>query len=64
MAKKKVEKEIARGTGPTVTPIDNALEINQIINEVKSLKHEGIKTNERIDRIVDAIARSRKVKGL
>ncbi len=67
MAKKKVKKAkwgARNGTGPTITPIDNALEINQIVNEIKELKQANAKTNSRFDRLVDAIDKSKKIRGI
>lgn len=47
-----------------ITPIDNALEITAITNEVKKQKQQIADLSKRIDRIVDAIAKSKRVKGL
>lgn len=74
MAKKKVVKKvpgIKGGEGPKIEPVDNALAINQIINEVKRQKTEinllgaGQRVlAERIDRLVNAISKAKSVKGI
>ncbi len=72
MAKKKkasVKKVsgIKGGEGPKIEPVDNALAINQIVNELKALKKRimnlrdlQIDKEKRIDRLVDVLGKGNK----
>ena len=44
--------------------MDNALDIIAITNEVKKQKQMIVDLNKRIDRLVDAISKSKRTKGL
>ena len=68
---KKVKKRANKTEAEKIEPIDNALQINLIITEVKkqklivsALTTTVEKTNSRIDRLVDAISKAKKVKGI
>ncbi len=61
MAKKKTENKEEK---KVITSIDNALEITKIINEVKRQKNIILEITQRIDRLVAAINKSKKVKGI